>query len=394
MKKVCLFTTFYEADSGYSLIAVAETQIRMLLAHGYEPVVLVRDNFKSDNHLWQPERIDIRPVIPQPDTSASDIVPLLREHLSGVDVCITHDIALLPDYRNYNRAVKQYAQERDNLTWLHYLHSCPSGREEEPPGYLVYPNATDKPRVCQVYGLAGQEWRVIPNRASHAIDPLSVWNYDPLTRGIVERFNLLDADISAIYPVRLDRGKQPEKIIRLMAGVNRAGYTTRLLIVDWQSAGKRFQQYIDELAEFATSLNVELAFTSRLDDRCNQGVPRQIVTELMDLSTIYVHPSRSETYSLVVHEAMLRGKLVCLNHDFPVMRELFGESALYFDFGSDRFNRTYEPDEQSFWNDEARRLVAELKQNRALQAQIKARREWSPAAQFKEFESLLYLKPC
>ena len=393
MKKVVLFTTFYEADSGYSLIAVAETQIRMLLSHGYEPVVLVDERFQSSKPLWQPHSIDVRPVLPaQPDKS--QVEHILREHLAGVDVCITHDIVLLNSYHHYDLGMREYAQSRDDLLWLHYLHSCPSGNRDTPPGYLIYPNATDKPRVCQVYGLGGQEWRVAASRASHSIDPLLAWNYDPLTRAIVDRFNLLETEVSAVFPARLDRGKQPEKIIRLMAGVKNAGYSARLLIVDWQSSGAHFQRYIDELSDLAQELGVEVAFTSRLDDRCNQGVPRHVVAELMDLGNIYIHPSRVETYSLVVHEAMLRGKLCCLNYDFPPMLELFGEGAIYFDFGSDRFERTYQPREQAFWNDEARRLIAELKQNRALVAQTRARREWNPEAMWREFEGLLHLKVC
>lgn len=393
MKKVALFTTFYEADSGYSLIAIVETQIRMLLEHGYEPVVLVDERFKSGKALWQPHSIDVRPVLPaQPDKN--QIESVLREHLAEVDVCITHDIVLLDAYQSYDLAMRKYAKSRADLLWLHYLHSCPSGHRETPPGYLVYPNATDKPRVCQVYGLGEQEWRVIPSRASHAINPLLAWNYDPLTRTIAGRFELLDAEVSAVYPARLDRGKQPEKIIRLLAGVKTAGYSVKLLIIDWQSGGAHFQRYIDELSGLAQGLGVDTAFTSRLDDRCSQGVPRHVVTELMDLSNVYIHPSRVETYSLVAHEAMLRGKLVCLNYDFPPMLELFGESAIYFDFGSDRFERSYQPEEQVFWNDEARRLIAELRQNRALVAQGKARREWNPTAMWREFEGLLHLKVC
>jgi hypothetical protein len=111
----------------------------------------------------------------------------------------------------------------------------------------------------------------------------------------------------------------------------------------------------------------------------------------MDLSNVYIHPSAVETYSLVVHEAITRGKLVILNHDFPAMRELYGDAAIYMDFGSDRVERTYHPNEQAFWNDEALRLIAEFKQNRALVAQTKARREWTPQALWREFESLLYL---
>ena len=50
MKKVAILTTFYEADSGYSLIAVVETQIKMLIDNGYDPVVIVQENFKTRNN--------------------------------------------------------------------------------------------------------------------------------------------------------------------------------------------------------------------------------------------------------------------------------------------------------------------------------------------------------
>ncbi|HXV42961.1 MAG TPA: glycosyltransferase [Anaerolineae bacterium] len=390
MKKVALFTTFFEAESGYSLIAVAETQIRMLLDHGYDPVVLVDERFKSSKPLWQLQAIDIRPVIPAQPLRA-DTVQILRDNLQGVDVCLTHDIILQNTYQPLAEAVQVYAEENPALLWLHFIHSCPSGERPSPPGYIVYPNASDKPRVVWAYRLQGQEHRVIPNRASHSIDPLQVWNYDPLTRAIVSKFDLTDADISAVYPARLDRGKQPEKVIRLLAGVNQAGYRARLLVIDWQSAGAHFQRYIEELTELAAELGLEVGFTSRLDDRANQGVPRHVVTELMDLSNVYIHPSRVETYSLVVHEAILRGKLVVLNFDLPVMQELFGEAGIYMDFGSDRFERSYAPTEQRFWNDEAHRLIAEFKRNRALVAQSKARREWGPGAMWREFEGLLWL---
>jgi glycosyltransferase involved in cell wall biosynthesis len=220
-----------------------------------------------------------------------------------------------------------------------------------------------------------------------------LWPYDKLTKDLVAKTDLLSGDVVAVYPARLDRGKQPEKIIRLMAGVQRTGREPRLLIVDWQSQGDRFQTYMNELLELAEELGLEgkVRFTSRLDDRCSQGVPRHIVTELMDLSNVYVHPSRVETYSLVVHEAMLRGCLCVLNYDFPAMRELFGEAAIYMDFGSDRVDRTYLPDEQSFWNEEALRLIAELGQNRAALAKTTARRLWSPDALWRDFEPMLHL---
>jgi len=53
--KIGIYTTFYEASSGYSLIRVAETQINMLLAHGYDPAVFVQENFvqPEGETLWR-----------------------------------------------------------------------------------------------------------------------------------------------------------------------------------------------------------------------------------------------------------------------------------------------------------------------------------------------------
>lgn len=416
-RKVALLTTFFDVECGYSLVAVAETQIRMLLDNGYEPVALVQDNFTQPKGetLWSPAMIDLRPVVPFMHLNsgiAEDFEERVRlvydalvEALADADVCITHDIILQNWYKEHSVAMRRYAQTRPDLLWLHWVHSCPTPadiqeypgncRYTPPPGYIVYPNSADIGQVHRTYRLGGREWQAKTCRAAHAIDPLLVWPYDKLTKDLARKADLLGGEVVAVYPARLDRGKQPEKIIRLMAGVKEAGYEPRLLIVDWQSTGDRFQKYIDELLALAASLGIgrNAHFTSRLDDRCSQGVPRQVVMELMDLSSVYIHPSSVETYSLVIHEAALRGCLLCLNHDFAPMRELFGDAAIYFDFGSDRVQRNYQPDEQAFWNDEAKRLITELRQNRAKWGQVRARREWTPQALFREFEPLLYLQP-
>lgn len=417
MKKVAFLTTFYEAESGYSLIGVCGTQIGMLLNNGYDPVVLVQENFTEppEPTIWRPSSIDLRKVIPKLHlTNKIDkdfekrvdlILAALVDGLHDAEVCITHDIVLQDFYQEHNVAMRRYAKTRPDLLWLHWIHSCPTPnrnteypyncRYTPPPGYIVYPNDTDRGRVCATYNLVGQEWRVKVSRSGHAIDPFVVWEYHELTKALAEKADLLNGDVVAIYPARLDKGKQPERIVRLMAGIKELGYAPRLLVADWQSAGKRFQKYIEYLLELAASLGIDgmVNFTSRLDDRCSQGIPRRVVSELMDLSNVYVHPSRIETYSLVVHEAALRGKLLVLNYDLPVMRELYGDGAIYMDFGSDRTERQYEPSEQAFWNDEAKRLIGELFQNRGLQIQTRARQRWTPDAQWKEMAPLLYLQP-
>lgn len=432
-KTVAFFTTFFEARSGYSLVSVTETMLREMLAHNYQPVVLVQSQYIEDKDgnvsvapfeevpppsVWNSQTVDLRSVVPAMrledgvgddfEDRVSEIYKTLSHHLAGVDVCITQDIVLQSYYLPHNVAMRRVAEGRPDLLWLHWIHSCPSpvrkmpayphsSRHVAPPGYVVYPNNRDHGVVCSAYNLAGQEWRVKVCRFGHAIDPLLAWPYDRLTKDLARASDLLGGEIVAVYPARLDKGKQPEKIIRLLAGVQKAGYEVRLLVVDWQSQGSRFQKYIDNLLVLAGELGLcgKVHFTSRIDDRCSQGVPRHVVMELFDLSNVYVHPSMVETYGLTIHEAMLRGKLCVLNYDFPATQELFGDGAIYFDFGSDRNNRSWSSPEgeQEYWDGEALRLIAEYKSNRALVAQSRARLEWTPQALWKEFEPLLYLQP-
>lgn len=417
MKRVGFLTTFCDVQSGYSLIAVAETQIKMLIDHGYDPVVLVQEgerwqaddgawHFKpfQEHGLWSRRQIDLRPVVPwralvygdDLEGAVSETCQALASNLSDMDVCITHDIVLQEWFVAHNVAMRRYAATRDDLTWLHWLHSCPMPRTESyphsarftpPPGYVVYPNATDVAFPIRAYRLAGQEWRALVHR--HTLDPLA--GCAGMTRHLVQASDFLDSDIRCIYPVRLDRGKQPERIIDLLAGCEAHGRTTKLLVCDWQSQGDRFQAYIKELADYAQERGVSVAFTSRLHDGCSQGVPRDVVLELFGLCNVYVHPSRAETYSLTVHEAMQAGCLCVLNHDFPAMRELFGENAIYVDFGSDRFGRPDRPEE--WWADEAMRVIAELERNRVLAARNATLREWTPDQAWREFERMLYLEP-
>ena len=300
MKKVAFFTTFFEVRSGYSLVGVCETQIRSLLDHGYDPIVLVQNGIGTgDNHspfkgteppgIWNETITDLRPVLPfynltddvpdDFDERVTAIQAVLAEHLAGVDVCITHDIILQKPFLAHNVAMRNYAETRPDLLWLHWIHSQPDekiakgypylARYIPPPGYIVYPNHSRVPIVYRSYQLAGQEWRVKVHR--HSIDPMTIKAYDTLTKALATAADFTNADVSAIYPVRLDRGKAPEKIIRLLAGVERLGYSTRLLVADWQSAAPRFQAYIDELEKLAEEQGVHLSFSSRLHNGCKQA---------------------------------------------------------------------------------------------------------------------------
>jgi len=437
--RVGIVTTFYDI-TGYSVTTVVTNQIRQLLDHGYMPRVLVQEGMPvrqehgpddlipfpevpetepGPYNVWNTRKIDLRPVVPALhltgdiaedfDDRVARIEKALYENLKDLDVVITHDIMLLDVYHEHNVAVRRVAHRLPHILWLHWLHSSPRQRTDLvypqmcrgvlAPGYLIYPNYIDIGSVHRTYRLAGQHWRAKPCKASHGLDLLNVWSFLPETQKIAKESDLINADVSMIYPARMGESKQFHKLIFMLAGIKEVGYSGRLVGVDWQSLGTEFVEYKAYCLDLAERLGVRewVYFTSEMGNEMAAGVERRVVLELLYLSNVFLMPSIIETCGLVTIEASaVGGCLLGLNYDLKVHQEQFGDNALYFDFGSLDVKRRWKEEEQEarFWDNEARTLMAELTENcRALWARTQMRKAWNLDALWPELEPLLYLKP-
>ena len=58
--------------------------------------------------------------------------------------------------------------------------------------------------------------------------------------------------------------------------------------------------------------------------------------------------------------AAMAGNLLVLNEDFPAMRELYGDAALYVHFCSSQRTTTYDPDENAYYREVAREILDQL----------------------------------
>lgn len=438
--KIALLTTFYDI-TGFSVTTVATNQIRQLLDHGYLPRVIVQEGMparRADGgpdalfpfkeipetdpgpyNVWNSHKIDLRPILPAlhlRDFAGDDfeervgrIENALYNNLKDMNVVITHDIMLLDTYHEHNVAVRRVAHRCPNILWLHWLHSCPRQttnlvypemcRGVLAPGYLIYPNYTDLGYVQRTYRLAGQHWRAKQCKASHGIDLLNVWGFRPETKKIAKESDILNADVSIVYPARMGESKQFHKIIFMLAGIKECGYTGRLIGIDWQSLGDEFIQYKDYCLDLAERLGVRdwVYFSSEIGNEMAAGVDRRVVLELFYLSNVFLHPSMIETFGMVPEEASaIGGCLLGLNFDLRPHLEIFGDMGLYFDFGSLEKKRKWkeEEGEAQFYMGEARTLIAELTHGcRALWARTQMRKKMSLDTMWPEFEPLLYLEP-
>ena len=107
-----------------------------------------------------------------------------------------------------------------------------------PNALLVYPNDYDVTRVAKQYATGEEHVRVVP----HALDYEEAFDFHPVTRALVRAYDLYSPVILGVYPLRMDRGKQPEKAMRLFAELKAAGQSVRLVVASFHSTGEHFVQ--------------------------------------------------------------------------------------------------------------------------------------------------------
>lgn len=410
--RVGIVTTFYNFDPAYSLCAVVRDQLIALAKNGYRPILFVLKSFKDEALV--PEGVEIRKVVPHlllepykelhvPDHIQDDVAKaraVFEEHLADVDVLIAHDIFFIDTFLPYNIAIRKASEKFPSLRILAWTHSAPSARpllEDNhhadrfnlpPQTTLVYLNHDKAQDLAEMYGAWLKDVRVVYNSR----DPRTFWNLDPFVVSLIDRYQLLEADIISVYPLSTPRmiiGKGLDKAIKLHAKLKTLGYKTRLIVPNAHANASPEQRLIAETRLWAQDQGVEnheLIFTSQEDKRFELGVPSNIVSDLFRLSNIFIFPTVSENSSLVLLEAMLSGNLLVLNRRVGTLLEHVGNDALYFDFDYREPRETNE----AYYLDLAKIIASQFQVSKPLQAKRHAMQRYNYDRVFQDIERLIY----
>jgi len=345
MKRVAILTDFTNHDPAYSLCAVVANQAKMLHMGGYEFKVLTRAPFESP---YESEMVVLDPgeiasnvvnITTRSGAEIDSLVAQIGDALADVDVVLTHDLHRQANLWKYRVAAERVAADRADLRWLHWVHSGASvdirdqcGRfavkyGQFPHSRLVVFHDEEALRKRDAFSYEMRETVVIPN-------PIDFTEgYDPVAVRAIDAGELWDADVVAVYPCRLDRGKQPHIIVEVFAGLRRMGWDARVVIVDFHSTGGDKATYRDSIKEQAIELGVPLTFTSDLGPDTSYHIPHKAVTDLFNFADVLVHPSQSESDPLILCEAAWARCGLVLNFDLPLAR-LWQNRALLYKFSS------------------------------------------------------------
>ena len=362
-KKILIFTQFSTADEAYSLNRVVQDQIQMFVTNGYKVVVTVAEGFTpvgwyahKDVELRGMSTVPCHNEVKKDPTFDADVDALtddIKSITEDVDFVVSHDLIYQPSALKHNIACRRVAKDRSQLKWAHWIHSATSPytlarlrgiftdeyaniiSQPFPNSYYVFFNHYSIPRVAENFKVPQDVVKII----HHPSDVYKLLRIkDKAIIRLSEKKKLLDADAVAIYPVRLDRGKQVQMVIKTMAMLKEMSLSVRVIVVDFHSTGGDKVTYRDELKGMAVDwgLNAqEITFTSEFDPEWNIQMNHESVCELFALSNVFIQPSVSESYSLTTQEFIIisRGVLV-LNQDFPPFRDIFGPEAIFRKYSS------------------------------------------------------------
>lgn len=354
-RKIYILTNFSTYLKSYSPIIVVGQQLQMFKRAGYEPILITSQGWNppEDSSFGSVQTIRLSNVTIDGTTVdeafETDVDILYDELQSQIDdesIIFTHDLIFLPDYVKLNVACRRFAYENPAIDWVHLIHSATSpgslikeramfGEKYKellsskfPNSIIIYPNAYDIPRVAHNYSYEENEIVEVP----HSTDPIE--GMSRIVKKLYIEKELWKPEVLMVYPLRLDRGKYAEADIHIMAGCKDNNMTSHVVFCDFQSTGGDKVTYREELKTLAESLGVldRVTFLSEFEESASMEVSHEVVLDLFTLSNVFALPSKSETYSLIAQEAMLKGNLCLLNHDFAPFRQIYGKNALYKQF--------------------------------------------------------------
>jgi glycosyltransferase involved in cell wall biosynthesis len=383
--KIAIFAIMYEFNPQYSLSTVVRDRYEILTRQGHETEVWVQEDFRGET--WG---LNIKPIIPRFMFKDYQVGELEEEHkevvlkikdmivsrlLAGIEAVFMEDVMFQGWYYPHNVAVREAAISFPQVKFFNICHSIPAGKKSiwttPPPNVkLIALNETIKVHVAENYHTTLGQVRIIYN----SMDFRTYQDRHPKAIELYERFKLMEADIIQVYPYSTERymDKGVDKLIKIFSGLKRLGNNIRLVLC----TGWHFPEKVIEtrkLAEAADLTPEECIITSEAFTD-EMGMPNDAVRQLMQISDIFIFPTRAECCPLILLEAMMAGCYIYVNDMLPQLVEFAGAESMHSHLNSSIFHGHHVDDEDRYYDMIAMLADAELRNNRVCQTKRRIRK--------------------
>jgi len=367
--KIGIMSHFNRFASSYSPAQAFKRQITMLQDAGHEVVAFVMQGSTVELGCETRDVVvkfkRIKNVVS--DGAKTEMADVLRREIdSSFDIMITHDL-FLDDCITYRKAIEECGVA---VKWLHFARSGLSHQLDKfgEDARYVYLNYADTAHFARNLGVEQKDVRTIFNDK----EPSIFFNWDKITTMIASKMKLWDKDVVQVYPICTSRmsAKQIKEVLRVFSTLKRLGKSVGLVIAN--SNGRRRVEQINEEIQFAKELGLvhgeDFVFTSLLAtdefDTLSE-VSQSVVSELFQISNLFVFPTCAEVGSNILLEASLGKNLLVLNADLPNLFDFTKDgNTLSFPFTSGK-SLHYHGKTQEVYEKLAKEIIGQLNSNKA-----------------------------
>jgi len=270
----------------------------------------------------------------------------LRQILKDVQVLIVHNAITLHKNLALTAALRRIGDDGDIriIAWCHdFAWQDALYTPDLHPGYpwdlLRFPwpgvqyvavSEHRRERLASLLGLKRECISVV----TPGVDVGAFLKLEALTRDLVDRLDLLDADPLILLPARITRRKNIEFAVRVVASLKAAKPKALLMITGPPGPhNPKNIAYLQSLNDLKESLNVveNVCFLYEQNDRGGPlRITDEVVADLYRLADLLLFPSKREGFGIPVLEAGL-ARLLVFAADIPPVHESSGGFVHLFD---------------------------------------------------------------
>lgn len=381
--KIVILTCFKSLSPTSSLVHVVASHIDMLLTHHYQVHLILCEGYHIEEApaIYHDPRLTIgelplsdgdepfslldyydplQPIPPHFNHWLATIKSFLVENLKDCQLCMLHDIHYQPTASLYHLGLQQALPYYPQLPLIAFTHSYPYFRPSIlspealphftplPHTYYVYPTQSGLCALSEQYG--------IPEALCRCVYHPCLFLSTPQVQALSQQIDLFSPDLLVIYPARLTPAKKQDKIISLLGALKLASQlSVTLIFCDTLSDTPEALSYKQSLYETAHHYGLtskEVFFTSDLG--YIHGLSHESILELFHLSNLFILPSLSESFSLILLEAATKGNFIVYNENVPALSELgslLHGYPMHWEAREDHYtiSPTYQPSEASYY---------------------------------------------
>jgi mannosylglucosylglycerate synthase len=169
----------------------------------------------------------------------------------------------------------------------------------------------------------------------NGVDAVQIFGLTAESAALVERLDLLAADLILLMPVRVTKAKNIEYAMELVAAMKRNGVKVKLVLTGPPDPhDKKSMAYFHSLQEMRDKLGIqnEMHFVYESGPESSESylISLDVVFDLYRLADLMFMPSHQEGFGMPVLEAGLLAKPVVASDTVPAAEEIGGEDVLRF----------------------------------------------------------------